>query len=75
MFEAYCKRRVKGSVKCEERIEECGVADVSSTESELHPESKGLSAMKAASKIAEKNEITDMTLDEINEEISAARTN
>jgi len=36
-------------------------------------ESGALKAMKAASRIAEKNGISDMTLDEINAEISAAR--
>lgn len=34
---------------------------------------RGIEAMKAASRIAEKNGIADMTLDEINAEISAAR--
>jgi len=34
---------------------------------------KGMEAMKAASRIAEENGIADMTLDEINAEISAAR--
>ena len=33
----------------------------------------GLRAMKAASRIAEENGISEMTLDEINAEISAAR--
>lgn len=37
------------------------------------PENRGLSAMKAASRIAAENGIADMTLDEINAEISAAR--
>lgn len=37
------------------------------------PENRGLSAMKAASRIAAENGISDMTLDEINAEISAAR--
>lgn len=37
------------------------------------PESDALKAMKAASRIAEENGISDMTLDEINAEISAAR--
>lgn len=37
------------------------------------PESKGLKAMKAASKIAYENGISDMTLDEINAEISEVR--
>ena len=37
------------------------------------PENKGLTAMKAASRIAEQNGISDMTLDEINAEISEAR--
>lgn len=36
-------------------------------------ESGALKAMKAASRIAEENGISDMTLDEINAEISAAR--
>lgn len=36
-------------------------------------ENRGLEAMKAASRIAEKNGIANMTLDEINAEISAAR--
>lgn len=36
-------------------------------------ESKALKAMKAASRIAEENGISNMTLDEINAEISAAR--
>lgn len=36
-------------------------------------ESRGLTAMKAASRIAEENGIADMTLDEINAEIAAAR--
>lgn len=36
-------------------------------------ENRGLSAMKAASRIAAENGIADMTLDEINAEISAAR--
>lgn len=36
-------------------------------------EPRGLTAMKAASKIAEQNGISDMTLDEINAEIRAAR--
>lgn len=36
-------------------------------------ENKGVSAMKQASQIAEENGISDMTLDEINAEISAAR--
>ena len=34
---------------------------------------RGLSAMKAASRIAAENGISDMTLDEINAEIAAAR--
>jgi len=37
------------------------------------PESPGLRAMKAASRIAEENGTADMTLEEINAEISAAR--
>ena len=36
-------------------------------------ENRGLSAMKAASRIAAENGIADMTLDEINAEITAAR--
>ncbi len=36
-------------------------------------ENRGIEAMKAASRIAEENGIADMTLDEINAEISAAR--
>lgn len=36
-------------------------------------ENRGLSAMKAASRIATENGISEMTLDEINAEISAAR--
>ena len=36
-------------------------------------ENRAISAMKAASRIAEENGISDMTLDEINAEISAAR--
>lgn len=36
-------------------------------------ENRGLEAMKQASRIAEENGIADMTLDEINAEISAAR--
>lgn len=36
-------------------------------------ENKGLKAMKAASRIAEENGISEMTLEEINEEIAAAR--
>lgn len=36
-------------------------------------ENRGLEAMKKASRIAEKNGIADMTLEEINAEISAAR--
>lgn len=41
------------------------VADIS--------ENKGINAMKAASRIAAENGVADMTLDEINAEISAAR--
>lgn len=37
------------------------------------PENKGLKAMKAASKIAYESGISDMTLDEINAEISEVR--
>ena len=40
---------------------------------ESEPENKALKAMKAASLIAEQNGIADMTLDEINAEISEAR--
>ncbi|MGN0483814.1 MAG: type II toxin-antitoxin system RelB/DinJ family antitoxin [Lachnospiraceae bacterium] len=36
-------------------------------------ENKALKAMKAASRIAEENGISDMTLDEINAEIAEAR--
>ena len=36
-------------------------------------ENKGIRAMKAASMIAEKNGVSDMTLDEINAEIAEAR--
>ncbi len=36
-------------------------------------ESKGVAAMKRASRIAEENGITDMTLEEINAEIAEAR--
>ena len=36
-------------------------------------EPRGLAAMKEASRIAERNGISDMTLDEINAEIRAAR--
>ena len=36
-------------------------------------EPRGLAAMKEASRIAEKNGISDMTLDEINAEIREAR--
>lgn len=36
-------------------------------------EERGLSAMKKASRIADENGISEMTLDEINAEISAAR--
>ena len=37
------------------------------------PASRGLEAMKAASRIAQENGIADMSLDEINAEIAAAR--
>ena len=37
------------------------------------PRNKGIEAMRAASKIAEENGISDMTLQEINKEISAVR--
>lgn len=36
-------------------------------------ENRGITAMKAAARIATENGISDMTLDEINAEISAAR--
>lgn len=36
-------------------------------------ENKGIKAMKEASRIAEENGISDMTLEEINAEIAAAR--
>lgn len=36
-------------------------------------DSRGMAAMRAASRIAEENGIADMTLDEINDEINAAR--
>ena len=37
------------------------------------PKNRGLEAMKEASRIAEKNGIADMTLEEINAEIDSAR--
>ena len=37
------------------------------------PKNKGVEAMKQASRIAEENGISDMTLDEINAEIAEAR--
>ena len=37
------------------------------------PENRGLAAMKAASRIAADNGISEMTLEEINAEISAVR--
>ncbi len=40
---------------------------------EKEPESLGVMAMKAASRIAEENGISDMTLDEINAEIAEIR--
>ena len=40
---------------------------------EPKPESKGLQAMKEASRIAAENGIADLSLDEINAEISVAR--
>lgn len=40
---------------------------------EKEPENRGLAAMKAASRIASENGISEMTLEEINAEISAAR--
>ena len=41
---------------------------------EPKPESKGLQAMKEASRIAAENGIADLSLDEINAEIAAARS-
>lgn len=40
---------------------------------EKEPENRALEAMKAASRIAEENGISDMTLEEINAEIVKAR--
>ena len=40
---------------------------------EKEPENRALEAMKAASRIAEENGISDMTLEEINAEIAKAR--
>ena len=40
---------------------------------ETKPESKGLQAMREASRIAAENGISDLSLDEINAEIAAAR--
>ena len=40
---------------------------------EAEPVNRGLEAMKRASRIAEENGISDMSLDEINAEIAAAR--
>ena len=40
---------------------------------EPKPENKGLQAMKEASRIAAENGIADLSLDEINAEIAAAR--
>ena len=40
---------------------------------EKEPENRAVLAMKAASRIAEENGIADMTLDEINAEITEAR--
>ena len=37
------------------------------------PRNKGIEAMRTASRIAEENGISDMTLQEINEEINAVR--
>lgn len=37
------------------------------------PKNKGIEAMKAASRIAEESGISDMSLDDINKEIKAAR--
>lgn len=39
------------------------------------PENKAIQAMKQASELARQNGIADMTLDEINAEIAAAREN
>lgn len=52
-------------------IQENGIPFSMKVESE--PENKALKAMKAASLIAEENGIADMSLDEINAEIDAAR--
>ena len=41
---------------------------------EPKPESRGLQAMKEASRIAAENGIADLSLDEINAEIAAARS-
>ena len=41
---------------------------------EPKPENKGLQAMKEASRIAAENGIADLSLDEINAEIAAARS-
>lgn len=40
---------------------------------DAEPENRGLAAMKEASRIARENGISEMTLEEINAEISAAR--
>ncbi len=40
---------------------------------EIKPENRAIAAMKAASRIAEENGISDMTQDEINAEIAKAR--
>ncbi len=40
---------------------------------EIKPENRAVAAMKAASRIAEENGISDMTQDEINAEIAKAR--
>lgn len=40
---------------------------------EKEPENRAVAAMKAASRIAEENGISDMTLDEINDEIAETR--
>ncbi len=52
-------------------IQENGIPFSMKLESSI--ESKGMRAMKEASRIAEENGISDMTLEEINEEIAAAR--
>ena len=54
-------------------IHENGIAPVIQAVETLS--NKGLQAMKEASRIAEENGISDMTLDEINAEIKAVREN